>query len=100
MTPLPITRRLFLSTAAAAPTVGLATPGLANAAPEKAHIALTLDLEMSRHYPRRGLTEWDFQKGNLDEATKAFANPETKELSCARNHFMIVAKIRFRPPPA
>ena len=89
MTPLPITRRRFLSTAAAATTVGLATPGLANAAPEKAHIALTLDLEMSRHYPRRGLTEWDFQKGNLDKATKAYS------LKAARVAHDLGAKIHF-----
>lgn len=41
--------------------------------PPQAHIAITLDLEMSRHYPRRGMTEWDYQKGNLDQATKDYA---------------------------
>jgi len=39
----------------------------------KAQIAITYDLEMSRHYPKRGMTEWDFQKGNLDDATKSYA---------------------------
>ena len=24
---------------------------------------------MSRHYPKRGMMDWDFQKGNLDDAT-------------------------------
>jgi hypothetical protein len=33
-------------------------------------IAITMDLEMSRDYPQRGMREWDFQKGNLDEETK------------------------------
>ena len=99
MTPLPITRRRFLSTAAAATTAGLATPGLANAAPEKAHIALTLDLEMSRHYPRRGLTEWDFQKGNLDKATKAYSLKAARvahDLG-ARIHFFCVGRVLEQP---
>lgn len=99
MTPLPITRRRFLSTAAAATTAGLATPGLANAAPEKAQIALTLDLEMSRHYPRRGLTEWDYQKGNLDNATKAYSLKAARvahDLG-ARIHFFCVGRVLEQP---
>ena len=28
---------------------------------------------MSREYPQRGMMEWDFQKGNLDEATKKYS---------------------------
>jgi peptidoglycan/xylan/chitin deacetylase (PgdA/CDA1 family) len=39
----------------------------------KAQIAITLDLEMSRHYPERGMMEWDFQTGNLDQATKDYS---------------------------
>ena len=27
---------------------------------------------MSRHFPRRGITKWDFEKGNLNAATKAY----------------------------
>ena len=99
MTALPITRRRFLSTAAAATTAGLATPGLANATPEKAHIALTLDLEMSRHYPRRGLTEWDYQKGNLDKATKAYSLKAARvahDLG-ARIHFFCVGRVLEQP---
>ncbi len=99
MTALPITRRRFLSTAAAATTAGLATPGLANATPEKAHIALTLDLEMSRHYPRRGLTEWDYQKGNLDNATKAYSLKAARvahDLG-ARIHFFCVGRVLEQP---
>ncbi len=37
---------------------------------KKARIAITLDLEMSRKYPRRDMLEWDYQKGNLNEPTK------------------------------
>ena len=65
--PFPMTRREFLASATAA------TPLSAAAGAEKqALIAVTLDLEMSRHYPRRGITKWDFEKGKLDAATKAY----------------------------
>src|SRR5262245_42875749 len=40
---------------------------------ERAQIAITMDLEMSREYPRRGMQEWDYEKGNLDEPTKKYA---------------------------
>lgn len=39
----------------------------------KALIAITLDLEMSRHYPTWDNTEWDYQKGNLNEPTKEYS---------------------------
>lgn len=50
-----------------------AEPVVEKAANRKAQIAITLDLEMSREYPRRGMLEWDYEKGNLDEATKRYA---------------------------
>lgn len=56
---------LVAATACGAPAVRKDKP--------KAQIAITLDLEMSRHYPQRGLTEWDYQKGNLDQPTKEYA---------------------------
>jgi peptidoglycan/xylan/chitin deacetylase (PgdA/CDA1 family) len=46
----------------------------AAASEDKALIAITLDLEMSRHYPKRGMMEWDFEKGNLDDDTKNYAS--------------------------
>src|SRR5690349_15028823 len=39
----------------------------------KAQIAITLDLEMSAGYPRPGMTEWNYEKGNLDDDTKGYA---------------------------
>jgi peptidoglycan/xylan/chitin deacetylase (PgdA/CDA1 family) len=71
----PITRRAFLGAAAAA-TMGAAAVWGRSGAPSadrKAKIAITLDLEMSRHYPKRGMMEWDFEKGNLDADTKRYA---------------------------
>src|SRR5215468_766155 len=40
---------------------------------EKALIAITLDLEMSRNFPTRDQTHWDYEKGNLDATTKRYA---------------------------
>ncbi len=39
---------------------------------DKALVAITLDLEMSMHYPKWGMTEWNYAKGNLNEATKQY----------------------------
>lgn len=36
-------------------------------------VALTLDLEMSRNFPRWEDTHWDYEKGNLDQPTKDYA---------------------------
>lgn len=38
----------------------------------KTQIAITYDLEFSRHFPKRGMTLGDFQKGILDSATKSY----------------------------
>ena len=67
------TRRAFVSSTAA--LLGTAAFGRAKEEPtrKKALIAITLDLEMSAEYPRRGITEWNYQKGNLDKATKQYA---------------------------
>lgn len=69
-----VTRRAFLG-AAATGTVGtVAALSRGQGQPQKkARIAITFDLEMSRHYPKRGMTEWDYQKGNLDEPTKQYS---------------------------
>jgi peptidoglycan/xylan/chitin deacetylase (PgdA/CDA1 family) len=40
---------------------------------DKASIAITLDLEMSRNFPTWAQTHWDYEKGNLDRATKTYA---------------------------
>ena len=41
--------------------------------PEKALIAITLDLEMSRNFPTWDEMHWDYEKGNLDAATKRYS---------------------------
>jgi len=69
------TRRGFLASAISA-SLGAASTARAFASPPpagKALIAITLDLEMSRHYPTWDQTHWDYEKGNLDAATKRHA---------------------------
>ena len=101
MTLMPsISRRQFLTTTAA--TTAAAATGLPVSAapkPDKAQIALTLDLEMSRHYPRRGLTEWDYQKGNLDKATKAYSLKAARVAHDmgAKIHFFCVGRVLEQP---
>src|SRR5262249_36054819 len=69
---VPHSRRSFLASALAA-TAAPAPGGQAPAPPKTAHVAITLDLEMSRHYPTWDQTHWDYEKGNLDADTKRYA---------------------------
>jgi peptidoglycan/xylan/chitin deacetylase (PgdA/CDA1 family) len=48
-------------------------PSLLRAGRSKAQIAITLDLEMARNFPKWNDTHWDYEKGNLDEAAKRYA---------------------------
>jgi hypothetical protein len=71
------TRRHFLATIAAT-SAGLATRHMLGAAPsvtmlDKAQIAITLDLEMARNFPHWEDTNWDYEKGNLNQAAKDYA---------------------------
>lgn len=66
---------------------------------KKARIAITFDLEMSRDYPRRGMTEWDYEKGNLDDATKQYAVEAARIVKHAggRTHFFCVGRVLEQP---
>lgn len=91
-------RRNFLATTAAAIA---ASTGTTHAAPErrKAQIAITLDLEMSRMYPRRDIMEWDFQKGNLNEETKKYSLDAAKVASELGGviHYFCVGRVLEQP---
>ena len=96
----PLTRRSMLA-ALAGSSVSLCLPrAFAAPAPSnKAQIAITLDLEMSRHYPERGMTEWDYQKGNLDQPTKDYS---VEAARIARDlggiiHFFCVGRVLEQP---
>src|SRR5258705_8963108 len=69
------TRRGFLGAAASS---ALAPLAMADERPvaelrDKALVAITLDLEMSRNFPTWETTHWDYEKGNLDADTKAYS---------------------------
>lgn len=68
-----ISRRAFATGLAAMSLAAASGSSQEPATRKKARVAITLDLEMSREYPRRGMTEWDYEKGNLDEPTKQYA---------------------------
>jgi hypothetical protein len=63
------TRRQFLATSGA---IVAAARNCHAAAADRALIAITLDLEMSRNFPAWADTHWDFEKGNLNDETKRY----------------------------
>lgn len=69
------------------------------AAGDGALIATTLDLEMSAQYPRRDMTEWNYAKGNLDEATKQYAVDAARTAKQAGGliHFFCVGRVLEQP---
>jgi len=87
-----LTRRTFLTAASAGALAAAAA--VAHQPKRKALVAITLDLEMSAEYPTRGQTEWNFRKGDLDDATKRYA-VKAAELVKARGgvvHFFAVGR--------
>ena len=94
-------RRRFLQTVAAGAVSAAASAGGAEPKParRKAQIAITLDLEMSAQYPRPDMTEWNFQKGNLDEPTKQYAVDAAQLVKQydGRLHFFCVGRVLEQP---
>jgi peptidoglycan/xylan/chitin deacetylase (PgdA/CDA1 family) len=98
-----LSRRAFIGgcVAASVGSLGLLARNrsIAAANDDKALLAITLDLEMSRHYPRRGIMEWDYQKGNLDDDTKKYA-VEAGRIARQRGgliHYFCVARVLEQP---
>lgn len=95
--PNAFSRRQFIGAATSLPLA--AATAFASAPSTKkrkqAQIAITLDLEMSRHYPRRGMTEWDYEKGNLDAATKQYATEAARIVKDRGGvlHFFCVGRV-------
>jgi hypothetical protein len=60
-----------------------------------ARIAITLDLEMSRNFPTWETMHWDFEKGNLDEPTKRYANEAAQRVRRRGGviHFFVVGQV-------
>src|SRR6266498_2282443 len=61
----------------------------------KALVAITLDLEMSRNFPTWESTHWDYEKGNLNDETKAYAVEAARRVKArgGRIHFFLVASV-------
>jgi hypothetical protein len=68
------TRRQFIGSMAGAATVALTRPipAAPTGSSAKAQIAITLDLEMARNFPKWEDTHWDYEKGNLNQAAKDY----------------------------
>jgi len=71
MNPL-LTRRRFLAGSVVGGMSCLALAARKDAESDKALIAITLDLEMSRNFPTWKTTHWDYEKGNLNDETKKY----------------------------
>jgi hypothetical protein len=88
------TRRDFVATASAG-TLGLAARGADPPHAGKALIALTLDLEMSRNFPKWEDTHWDYEKGNLDDAAKKYTVAVCRRVKSAGGlvHLFVVGRL-------
>src|SRR6266850_2099195 len=86
-----IHRRAFLAASAAA---ACARPALGAESQGKALIAITFDLEMSRNFPTWETTHWDYEKGNLNAETKAYAVEAARRVKerGGRIHFFVVGR--------
>jgi peptidoglycan/xylan/chitin deacetylase (PgdA/CDA1 family) len=62
---------------------------------DKALIAISLDLEMSRNFPTWETTHWDYEKGNLDADTKAYAVEAARRVKDKGGiiHFFCVGRV-------
>lgn len=60
-----------------------------------AQVAITLDLEMSRNFPRWEDTHWDYEKGNLNEESKRYAAEAARRVAAhgGRIHFFSVGRV-------
>lgn len=70
-------------------------PAEAPAHAGKALVAITLDLEMSRNFPRWEDTHWDYAKGLLDEPTKRYSVDAAQRVRDAGGviHFFAVGRV-------
>ncbi|HRX83212.1 MAG TPA: polysaccharide deacetylase family protein, partial [Pirellulaceae bacterium] len=96
-----LSRRAFLAGCAAS-TMGLTVTGshAAESDTRRAHdgkslIAITFDLEMSRNFPTRETTHWDYEKGNLNEETKRYSVEAARRVkeAGALMHFFAVGRV-------
>jgi hypothetical protein len=88
-----LSRRQFLGASAA--VTGTLLAGHAFAQPnKKALIAITLDLEMARNFPKWEDSHWDYEKGNLNEEVKKYSLEASRRVKAAGGviHFFLVGR--------
>lgn len=83
-----LSRRQWMKAAAAAGLFGAGALSLESlrlraADSDRALIGITLDLEMSANFPTRETTHWNYEKGNLNEPTKAYSVEATRRVKQA-----------------
>jgi peptidoglycan/xylan/chitin deacetylase (PgdA/CDA1 family) len=93
-----ISRRNWIASSAAAGLAGVTSSAVRPAAAaesRKAQIAITLDLEMSRNFPKWEDTFWDYDKGNLNDETKRYAVEAARRVKAAGGvlHFFAVGRV-------
>ncbi len=84
-------RRMLLASAGVALALGSTR---AAAVSDRALVSITLDLEMSRNFPTWETTHWDYEKGNLNEETKAYAVEAARRVKerGGRIHFFLLGR--------
>ena len=98
------TRRQFLQAAGATavaaagfgPSSFLGTAAAAEPNPAKqALVAITLDLEMARNFPRWEDTHWDYEKGNLNAEAKQYSLEAARRVKSRGGviHFFAVGQV-------
>ncbi len=93
-----MTRRNLLGAGLVA--AGLGPGGRAARAQEKVSlVSIALDCEMSAHYPTWEQTEWNYKKGELDEASKEYAVGAARRVAAAggKMHFFVVGRVFEQP---
>lgn len=62
---------------------------------DRALIAITLDMEMSRNFPTWETTHWDYEKGNLNEPTKRYCVEAARRVKAHGGviHFFAVGQV-------
>src|SRR5258706_12950461 len=62
---------------------------------QKAQVAISLDLEMARNFPRWEDTHWDYEKGNLNAEAKSYAVEAARRVKARGGviHFFAVGQV-------
>jgi hypothetical protein len=79
---------------AGGPVAGVAHGRDARGTPNQTLVAITLDLEMCRNFPKWEDTHWDYDKGNLTDETKKYAVEACRRIKAAGGvaHLFVVGR--------